>query len=436
MKDKIQVINNVLLQQKDITERKAYLESLGEEYQQLLDADDVFLDTRDYSLYSIVKIAGQEWLGENVRYETTKGSHIYDQQIENLHAHGRLYTIDAAQEACPEGWEVPDNKAWMDLLIHLGGYNDSYYDKHFGSNPESVTPKLLKGGSSNLDLSSGGQRYDQSFEGIDKEGFYWSMSPFYQDNGDKTIVHVWKDYGDIVLNVHGGAHSAFSLRCLRPYSDKQWVTNHNKALLALQELEERKEYLNKLEGILNEKIANKKIFLDERDYTLYSIVNIGNQYWLGENLRYDCDNAVVYNQETNPEFIAKYGRLYAPFMLDKSCPKNCSIPSLKDYETLFNHFQLEATLNEEQQDINHAKAGANLTQRGNSGFEAYYGGNQSRDRRSFHDLGNIGFFWTIDQEQNHNGHYYVAFHSSDGVYAFHEEHYDPIMASCRVLLTE
>lgn len=433
MKEKIQVINNVLLRQQTIAERKAYLENLGDEYQHLLTADDVFLDTRDYTFYSIVSVAGREWLGENIRYATEEGSYAYNDDSDHVLTHGRLYTAAAAQAACPPGWEVPNNKAWMDLLEALGGYYDAYYDKHIGAAPNTVTAQLLPNGSSGLDLTPGGKMHRQVFEGIDKEGFYWSTSPFYK-NGGETIVYVWKDYNDITLNEAEGGPRAFSLRCLRPTSSRNWVAQHNQQLLALPDQEARQAYLEQLGPALQDKIAAKQVFLDERDATLYSIVKIGDQHWLGENLHYDHRRATVYQNKTDPAFIAQYGRLYAPRYLQESCPEGCKIPSLKDYEVLLNNSGVKAEFNDSDPVIKHPKLGANLTQRGNSGFEALYGGIQFRESNQFTSFGSRGYFWTNDQDWDYGSHYYISFEWSDGAYVYHEEHYDPIMASCRVLL--
>jgi len=434
MKEKIQVINNVLLEHQTVAERKAYLENLGETYQQLLAAEDVFLDTRDYTFYSIHTIAGQEWLGENMRYATPEDSYCYNHQQEQMLIHGRLYTLAAAHNACPDGWEVPDNKAWMNLLEDLGGYYDCYYDEHVGKDPQSVTAKLLPNGSSRLDLTSGGKYMDQAFQGVDQEGFYWSTSPFFKNSGE-TIVHVWKDYNDITLNEAEGGPRAFSLRCVRPTSSRTWVARHNQALLALNNNEARQAYLEDLGTALTDKITAKQVFLDERDQTLYSIIKIGEQYWLGENLHYQHADAVVYNHQKEPAFIAQYGRLYAPWMLKSSCPPNCQVPSLKDYEILLNQVHADAELSEQKQHIGNPKAALHLTQRGNSGFEVLYGGHQSPEHNSFTYLGGMGYFWTTDREWDFGSYYYVAFDWSDGAYAYHEEHYDPIFASCRVLVT-
>lgn len=45
-------------------------------------------------------------------------------------------------------------------------------------------------------------------------------------------------------------------------------------------------------------------------------------------------------------------------------------------------------------------------------------------------------FWTSDQDWDYNSHYYISFGWSDGAYVYHDEHYDPILASCWVLLNE
>jgi len=48
-------------------------------------------------------------------------SYCYDGKVENCKTYGRLYTWEAAQRACPEGWHLPSDEEWYHLAFHFGG---------------------------------------------------------------------------------------------------------------------------------------------------------------------------------------------------------------------------------------------------------------------------------------------------------------------------
>ena len=89
-------------------------------------------DTRDSQTYKTVKIGDQEWMAENLNYET-ENSYCYNDSAEYCAKYGRLYTWAAAVEACPSGWHLPDTTEWNTLVSAVGG--------------ESIAVEMLKSAS-------------------------------------------------------------------------------------------------------------------------------------------------------------------------------------------------------------------------------------------------------------------------------------------------
>lgn len=79
-----------------------------------------FTDPRDGQTYNIVQIGNQTWFAENLNYQTSN-SWCYDDLSSNCDTYGRLYTWDAAQTACPNGWHLPSENEWSELINYLGG---------------------------------------------------------------------------------------------------------------------------------------------------------------------------------------------------------------------------------------------------------------------------------------------------------------------------
>jgi len=79
-----------------------------------------FTDPRDGKVYKTVKIGNQVWMAENLNYEV-EGSKCYDNDSANGQKYGRLYNWETAKKACPEGWHLPSNSEWQELVNFVGG---------------------------------------------------------------------------------------------------------------------------------------------------------------------------------------------------------------------------------------------------------------------------------------------------------------------------
>lgn len=213
MRDRVTVLKLLMSGLETIEERKSYLEGLGEEYEQLQNSTEVFIDKRDYQIYSVVTIGEQVWLGENLAYDSGEGAYFYDDKIECLSKYGRLYTWNATIQACPKGWSLPTIKDLTTLAENAGGYYNGAraINKEYGDEVKGYRT-LTKPTGNGFQMLLGGYLHPKdNFVGIGSAGVLWSVSA----GRGKSKWHMWFEYEESVEIEEILPDFAFSVRCIQ-----------------------------------------------------------------------------------------------------------------------------------------------------------------------------------------------------------------------------
>lgn len=174
-----------------------------------------FTDSRDKKEYKTVVIGKQEWMAENLNYETEE-SFCYDNSAKKCNLYGRLYTWNAAIKACPKGWHLPTQKEFDILIDAVDGEStagavlkSTNWNNYYGSNQTfdifnfSALPAGL-GISSDL----------FSFERQSAE--FWTSSENNETNSDDAffmLMYYGRD--DAITQMSSPKDQLLSIRCIK-----------------------------------------------------------------------------------------------------------------------------------------------------------------------------------------------------------------------------
>ena len=148
------------------------------------------LDKRDNQVYRTIVISNHVWTAQNMNYEIvseesdSETNWCYYNDPEFCQKFGRLYTWEAAQEVCPEGWHLPTNEEWFELLGEHACDLETYQDSIILFN---CTGKELKAietwGKTNKDpygfsVVAAGIHYTDGFHSYKEFALFWTATKF------------------------------------------------------------------------------------------------------------------------------------------------------------------------------------------------------------------------------------------------------------------
>lgn len=81
--------------------------------------------------------------------------------------------------------------------------------------------------------------------------------------------------------------------------------------------------------------SQENTFIDTRDSVTYETINLNNQTWFAENLKYYIKGSDCFDHDTTN--CIKYGRLYTHDQAQNACPDGWRLPTQSDWESLISH---------------------------------------------------------------------------------------------------
>lgn len=195
-----------------------------------------FCDGRDYQVYKYQKIGSQVWMTKNLNYAYLKparqyedsSSYCYKGEPENCAKYGRLYTWYAAMDSanvtnrniCPEGWHLPDQAEWWQLI----GFVEEDGGEYAGILLKSTTDDWGYVGAGPrgkgtdrygfTGLPAGSMSKKGTWETMGISAYFWSST---QAAGfiDEAFRVVLNHNGDAADTGSSDKKNAFSIRCVK-----------------------------------------------------------------------------------------------------------------------------------------------------------------------------------------------------------------------------
>ena len=155
-------------------------------------------------------------MAQNLNYKV-QGSYAYDDKESNRKELGLLYTWEAANRACPNGWHLATDSEWSMLVTKFGGTDKA------GEALKSVSGWKEDGNgtnSSGFNALPAGIRRNNGYDVLGIMGFWWTSTP----TGEEGKAWGWNfSYGapgekplkTKAFRFDGPVSHAKSVRCVR-----------------------------------------------------------------------------------------------------------------------------------------------------------------------------------------------------------------------------
>ena len=259
-------------------------------------------DSRNGQTYKTVKIGEQVWMAENLNFKTDS-SYCYNDSSKYCKKYGRLYTWTAAMKACPDGWRLPDETDFVNLIKAVGGEEDAGTklkstsgwnddDGKSGNGTDSFGFSALAAGVGNAGIY-GGEGYTTIFWGsteCSENSLQLGVDCAYAINLDYDVVNV-------NLPSYAARNLVLSVRCVKGKSAASSSSSSAKSSSSSAKSSSSSADSDgwswdvPKEARLNPNVKYDSM-VDPRDNQVYKVVKIEvpdsnySQVWMAENLNY------------------------------------------------------------------------------------------------------------------------------------------------------
>lgn len=334
--------------------------------------------------YAVVTIGEQTWMAKSMVRQDIE-NFCYKDMLGNCNDRDRFYKWKQAKDICPEGWQLPDSSEWQTLFDAVGGQE----------NAGKVLKSIDGNGSNGVEfnaLLSGYMNSINQYKELDNKACFWVA------DGDGTKIVELQYENDKAYFVTVQAGDAYSVRCIKRAG--LLSSSSAKSSSSVQSSSSAKSSSSVVSSSSITASSSSVGKVKDRAGNEYPVVQIGEQYWMAENLNYKTENSYCYDdQESNCEI---YGRLYTWDAAMTACPDGYRLPSQDDISILWDYAnQMDG--NSRPQDVLWVNGTWDARANNKTGFSAYPGG---RWNGSYGQWLMRAYFWTSTEvNDNKYAHY-------------------------------
>jgi len=170
------------------------------------------LDNRDGTTYHTIKYGNQWWMVQNLNYNIPGNSWCFGNNDGYCNKFGKLYTWEAALQACPAGWRLPSDYDWFIIVDYLGGWEMAGAKMKQEGIENWQPPNDGATNSSNFTALPGGYRYfDGNFDLFGKFAYFWTSTA--EDANNAWAMYLYYRQVEIDKNFYSKSYG-FSVRCV------------------------------------------------------------------------------------------------------------------------------------------------------------------------------------------------------------------------------
>ncbi|GBU20971.1 hypothetical protein R80B4_00858 [Fibrobacteres bacterium R8-0-B4] len=377
------------------------------------------------------RIGSQTWMTENLNV-STEDSWCYNNSADSCKKYGRLYTWEAANKACPSGWNLPTQEDWQTLVDYAGG--DGSAGNHLKSTsgwPVTANTTNRYGFSA---LPGGSRAAAGGFKDIPQYGYWWTAS----ENGGEAYIRYMQAQTGSVSKSSKTKNDGYSVRCMIYHGGdpavpdtactwSAWTVTTPATCEAAGTETRTCAKTGAKETRAVEKLTGAAcgtgggVIGDNNCTSAATCRSKGmpdGKVWMTENLNIVTDSSWCYGNK--PDSCAKYGRLYTWDDAITACPSGWHLPDTAEWRRL-----VEAAGGDDKAGIKLKSASGwnwndynNVSGNGTDdyGFSALPGG--FGDGRAFYGAGQRSFWWAKENHPRYGGgeHYsWMMGNGYDGV---------------------
>lgn len=279
---------------------------------------DEFVDERDGRVYKTIDYGAMTIMAQNMAFADSEmlpalrgNSWCYDDIPENCEKGGRLYSWNAANKVCPEGWNLI-TMSQISFVTEGGGQSAQRH--------KSISGWFDDGGGSDIagySVLPAGMMADGEFVNGGYVGYLWMRY-------DEDYYAVW--------------HYAQVYSYDKPTSERKAFPDNFGASVRCVKYEWEIEPIGESSSSAASSSSNAPYslgeFMDDRDGYIYKTLITADREWLAENLQYKSDSVICH---TNYMDICDDSTAWFYNGLESMmvCPEGWHLPDTTEWNALF-----------------------------------------------------------------------------------------------------